>query len=128
MSRADVCWKNLAELADLRSLLWEKHFRSLPPEEQRCINEGTHPSFSSAFASEAAKYAESLQNALSPLDYVANVSLGAYHGDELVLTVWLKRQVPWSEYRMRIPELFRGFQVFVGPPAEDPLQDPPEGI
>jgi hypothetical protein len=44
------------------------------------------------------------------------VELGAHHGDTTVFTVRMKRRVPWREYRLVVPELFRGFQVFVASP------------
>jgi hypothetical protein len=106
-----------SERVDLRDLLWEKHFQSLPPKEQKLLNEGAHPSLSSRFAAQAAVYVESLKKALSSVDYVADVTLDAYHGDMLVLTVSLNNSVPWQEYRAHIPELFMGFQVFVAPPS-----------
>ncbi len=105
------------ERVDLRDLLWEKHFQSLGSKEQEILNEGAHPSLSWRFADQAAAYAEALKEDLSSVDYVAEVTLGAYHGDMLVLTVWLNRTVPWQEYRVHIPELFMGFQVFVATPA-----------
>jgi N-glycosidase YbiA len=83
-----------SERVDLRDLLWEKHFQSLPPKEQKLLNEGAHPSLSWRFADQAAAYAEALKEDLSSVDYVAEVTLGAYHGDTLVLTVWLNRTAP----------------------------------
>jgi N-glycosidase YbiA len=106
-----------SERADLRDLLWEKHFQSLPPKEQKLLNEGAHPSLSCRFAAQAAVYAESLKNALSSVNYVADVTLDAYHGNMLVLTVRLNEKVPWQEYRTHVPELFMGFQVFVARPS-----------
>jgi N-glycosidase YbiA len=104
-----------SERVDLRDLLWQKHFQLLPPNEQKLLNEGTHPSVSCRFPEQAAAYAESLKNALSSVDYVADVTLDAYHGDMLVLTVRLNKTVSWQEYRAHVPELFMGFQVFVAP-------------
>jgi N-glycosidase YbiA len=108
----------LSEWLDLRSLLWEKHFQSLPEKEQKLINEGTHPSCSSKLVPEVGKYAEFLRRSLSSVPYVTRVSVDAYHGDFLVLTVWLNRKSPWREYRAHIPQLFMGFEVFVAGPTE----------
>lgn len=105
------------ERVDLRNLLWEKHYQSLPSREKKLLDEGTHPSLSWRFAEQAAAYAESLRNTLSSVNYVEGVALGEYHGDALVLTVSLSKSVPWREYRAHVPELFRGFQVYVVHPS-----------
>jgi N-glycosidase YbiA len=109
----DVSPDLLSERADLRELLWEKHFQSLSRKEQKLLNEGIHPSQSSRFAKEAIAYANELRDSLSSVGYVQDVTADVYHGDTLVLTAWLKKSLPWQTYRKHIPELFRGFQVFV---------------
>ncbi len=114
----DVSLKLLSERTDLRTILWEKHFQSLPPKEQKLLNSGNHPSLSSRFSRKAVMYADLLRNTLSSIDYVSDVTLDAYHGDMLVLTVRLNKKVSWQEYRAHIPELFMGFQVFVTQPQE----------
>ncbi len=112
----DVSLKLLSERVDLRTIVWEKHFQSLPPAEQKLLKSDNHPSLSSRFARQAANYCELLKNTLASVDYVTDVTLGAYHGDMLVLTVQLNKKVSWQEYRADIPELFMGFQVFVMQP------------
>lgn len=105
-----------AEWVDLRNLLWEKHFQSLPPRVQELYNKGNHPALDADFADEAEEYAKSLENLLSSLDYVERVSADAYHDGGLVLTVRLNQKVSGQEYHLKIPELFMGFQVFVVAP------------
>lgn len=80
------------------------------------LDDGTHPSCSWDFIERAIPYLTALQEHLAGVEFVQGVELGAHHGDTTVFTVRMKRRVPWREYRPVVPELFRGFQVFVAPP------------
>lgn len=104
--------------ADFRDALWQVHYQDLSQEDQRMLDEETHPSFKHEWLTRALPYLEELKQRLAGVEYITDVGIGAYHGDTLVLQVQLSRLVPWTEYRRHIPELFRGFMVFVVPPSD----------
>jgi hypothetical protein len=101
-----------------RDALWQLHYRALSTEDQRLLDTGMHPSLEHSRINEALPFVRDLKQELLGLDYVKDVGVGVYHGDTLVLQVNLSRLVSWKEYRAHIPQLFRGFMVFVVPPID----------
>lgn len=96
-----------------RRFLWDRHFAALSDEDQMLFRQDRHPSLSWRYEDEAQAYADELGRELADVEFVAAVDLGRYHGDTLVLTVSLDREVAWRKLRARVPELFRGFEVKV---------------
>lgn len=99
------------ERSSLRRHLWDQHFQSLSESERSLLESGKHPSLSWSSSEEAVPYLATLSHRLEDVDFVAGVELGYSHGDTLVLTVRLRREVPWRELRRHVPELYRGFEV-----------------
>lgn len=98
-----------AQFAELKEHLWTKHIASLPDEEQRQFSERTHPSLSHRFKERAQPFAAELKEALLRLGYVADVQVGFYHLDRIVLSAKLDKTPP--EQLRGVPWLFRGFEV-----------------
>lgn len=103
----------LSRFAAFRSAMFQVHYRALSDDDRRSLDDETHPSYKHEWVEKARPYADDLKKNLSGIDYVEDVGVGAYHGDTVVLQVRLTKPVTWQEYRKHIPELFRGFMVFV---------------
>jgi hypothetical protein len=97
------------QFAELKQHLWEKHIASLSEAERKQFADRTHPSLSHRFKDRAAPFLEALKQEFARLGYTAEVSLGFYHLDRIVLSASLDRTPPG---RLRgVPWLFRGFEI-----------------
>lgn len=106
----------MGEYSDVRAALWQRHYRSLDPLERALLDAETHPSCSWQRAEEAKAYLEGLRSKLADTGFVADVTMDCYHGNTIVFTVRLSKNLHWREYRKAVPEFYRGFQVFVTRP------------
>ena len=106
-----------AEYGNVRAALWERHYLSLDSAERALLDADTHPSCSWNFAEEAKSYLEELRAQIAGSGFITEVEMSYYHGNTIVFTVWLNRNLSWREYRKVIPEFYRGFQVFVVGPS-----------
>ena len=103
--------KYIRQYGELRRHLYAKHVATLPREEQRAINDGCHPSQSHRFADDAQPYCEQLERHLRTLGLdVADVHLGWYHMDRIVLTAETPEHLDAGRFR-ELPWLFQGFEV-----------------
>ena len=102
----------VGEYSDARAAMWRRDYESLDPADKALLDNETHPSYSWDRAAEAQTYLKELQRKLAAAEFVAGVTMSRYHGNTIVFTVYLTRDLPWREYRKVIPEFFRGFQVF----------------
>jgi len=105
--------KFIGEYSNVRAAMWKRHYESLDPADKASLDNETHPSYSWDRAAEAEIYLNEFRNKLGAAEFIANVTMAHYHGDTIVFTVSLNRDLSWREYRKVIPEFFRGFQVFV---------------
>lgn len=101
--------RRITEYAELRDHLFAKHIKTLPREEQLQFAEGTHPSQSHRFADRAEPFVALLREHLAALGFPAEVCLGCYHLDRLVLSAHLDADP--GERRSELPWLFRGFEI-----------------
>lgn len=111
-----------SEYAKVRAALWERHYRSLSSAERAMLDDDTHPSCSWDRATEAESYLEEFRKIVEKSGFVSRVTMDVYHGNTIVFTVHLNRDLRWRDYREYIPEFYRGFQVFViAPNRSGPL-------
>jgi hypothetical protein len=103
----NMWWQQYAEL---KQHLWQRHIATLTPEEQQEFKAGTHPSLSHEFRDRAQPFTEYLKEELARQGYNAEVRLGFYHLDRIVLNAVLDRTPP--DRLREVPWLFRGFEVF----------------
>jgi len=115
MAKRDL-W--LEQFAELRKHLYDMHVATLTDEEQREIEAGTHPSQSHKFEERAQPFTIYLKEELARLGYNAQVKVGIYHCDRIVLSAKLDR-TPSGRTR-DVPWLFRGFEVKYGFPDDSP--------
>jgi hypothetical protein len=101
--------RRIAEYGELRQHLFAEHIKALTEEVQHQFAEGTHPSQSHRFAEQAQPFADSLREDLASLGFPANVSLGWYHLDRIVLSADLLTDP--GERRSELPWLHHGFEV-----------------
>ena len=103
----------LSQHAELRRHLFEKHLRSLSPDEEQLLKDHKHPSQSHAFAEAAQNYLETFRKEVPTSDCVEKIGLGNYHMDRLVIDVWLVSGTDVAEVRKYIPTFYRGFEVML---------------
>ena len=100
----------ITEYGELRQHLFEKHIKTLTPEEQQMFREKRHPSQSHSFSDGAKPYCESLAAELKLLGIIfENIELGFYQMDRIILCVNIDPQqkiVP-----VQLPWLHRGFEI-----------------
>ncbi len=97
---------------DQRDQALENHIKSLSSTEQEFFETGTHPSFSHSFRSDAEPYATALDKDLRDQCLKAAVSIGLFHGDEIVLNVELnENEFKAADIVKRIPLFYHGFKV-----------------
>ncbi len=102
----DLWWHQYAEL---KQHLWQRHVATLTSEERQEFEARSHPSLSHDFRERAQPFTEYLKEELARRGYNAEVRLGFYHLDRIVLNAVLDRTPP---DRLRgVPWLFRGFEV-----------------
>jgi hypothetical protein len=101
--------RRLTEYGELRRHLFAQHVKTLPAEEQREFEVGTHPSQSHRFADRAEQFVPLLREHLAYLGFTGRVDLGAYHLDRLILAANLDEDP--GDRRRELPWLFRGFEV-----------------
>lgn len=77
--------RRITEYGELRRHLFAQHVATLTAEEQRRLSSRTHPSQSHEFADRASPFCELLQIHLAGDGVLADVSVGVYHGDRIVL-------------------------------------------
>jgi hypothetical protein len=111
----------ITQFGELHELLRTRHLATLSEDEQQQFKARTHPSLSHKFQERAQPFTALLKEELARLGYCAEVTLGFYHFDNIVLDAhldlpppdWLN-QVHWLRRgdRLRdLPSLFRGFMV-----------------
>lgn len=105
-AQSALWWKQFAEL---KQHLWIRHIAMLSAEEQAEFKEQTHPSLKHAFAERAQPFAVYLKEELARKGYGAEVEIGFYHLDRIILDAKLDR-TPSGGLR-DVPWLFRGFEV-----------------
>jgi hypothetical protein len=103
----------MSEYAKVRAAMWERHYRTLSSAEKAMLDDDTHPSSSWDRAVEAEFYLEEFRKVVEKSGFVSRVTMDLYHGNTIVFTVHLNRELRWRDYRQHIPEFYRGFQVFV---------------
>lgn len=116
----------IGQYGELRRHLFEKHVRTLPPDEQTRLAQNRHPSQSHERMPEARRYADALREQLREVPFVRAVGLGAYHCDRVILCVEISPEVGEDEALSRIPLLFSGFEVRIHPTAPTPQPAPPQ--
>jgi len=105
-NQRDLWWQQYAEL---KQHLWAQHITTLTPEERKEFETRTHPSLSHKFSDRAQPFTGHLKEELARLGYNADVNLGFYHLDRIILAATLDRTPPG---RLRgVPWLFRGFEI-----------------
>ena len=111
---AELRDRYITEYGELRRHLFAKHAATLSTEDQQKLDDGTHPSQSHSFATDAEPYCRLLDSYLRSIGIVPDeIVLGWYHMDRIVLTVYLDdSQVPADT---KPPWLFQGFEVFYVP-------------
>lgn len=108
-----------AQFAELKEQLWTKHIASLSAEEQRQFTDRTHPSLSHRFKDRAQPFTAELKEELARLGYSAEVEVGFYHLDRIVLSAKVEKATP--DQLHGVPWLFRGFEVkYLFPVARGP--------
>jgi hypothetical protein len=111
----------MTQFGELDEHLRTLHISTLSEEEQREFEAGTHPSLNHSFSDRAQPFAVLLKEELARLGYNAEVTIGYYHFNNIVLNarldlappVWLD-EVHWllRGSRLRdLPSMFRGFKV-----------------
>jgi hypothetical protein len=100
------------QFAELRRYLFEKHFASLPSEEQQMLKEKKHPSQSHVFFELAKRYLEDFKKTVPALGCIEKIGLGCYHADRIVIDVFLVPGTDVAEVRKHIPQFYSGFEVF----------------
>ena len=118
LDNAELRDRYITEYGELRRHLFAKHSATLSPDDQRKLNDGTHPSQSHSFATDAEPYCQLLDSHLRSIGIVPHeIVLGWYHMDRIVLTVYLDdSQVPGDT---KPPWLFQGFEVFYVPRSDE---------
>jgi hypothetical protein len=106
----------IGEYANVKEVLWQRHYQSLNSTEKVLLDAGTHPSDTWDYAEQAKPYLEELRGKIAKAGLVADVTMDCYHGNTIVFTVRLSGDMHWREYRKAVPEFYRGFQVFVKRP------------
>jgi hypothetical protein len=101
--------RRITEYGELRRHLFANHAKTLSVAEQRQLKEGPHPSQSHSFAERAQPFAIFLREYLAHLGFNAQVSLGWYHMDRIVLYANLSEDP--KERHAELPWLFRGFEI-----------------
>jgi hypothetical protein len=116
--------RRLNEYAELRQHLFRKHLATLSSEEQRQFDEGAHPSQDWDYADAAKPFCPRLREHLAQLGFNAEVNLGFYHFERIVLCADLEADP--GERRSTLPWLFRGFEVkYLWPGPEHKLRTDP---
>jgi hypothetical protein len=113
-NQRDLWWEQFVEL---KRHLWAEHLATLTSGEQQEFNARTHPSLSHKFHERAQPFTVQLRNELVRLGYDAEVALGFYHFDRIILSVTLDR-TPRGRLR-GVPWLFRGFEIKYRFPDDD---------
>ena len=93
----------------VRDRFYNRHLRSLTPEEQQAFADETHPSQSHASAKNARPMCARLEAHLSGIGVTAFVMTGNYHVDRVVLNAELTGDP--AERRGELPWLFHGYVV-----------------
>jgi hypothetical protein len=109
--------RRITEYGELRQHLFAEHIKALSAEEQRQFEAGTHPSQSHRFAEQAEPFACELRESLDRLGFPAEVVVGLYHLDRIVLSADL--QANPGERESELPWLFKGFEVKYNWPSEE---------
>ena len=115
--------RRLRQYGELERYLFAKHVASLPDDERREFEAGTHPSQSHRHRDRAARIAEQLRAELARLGYAAKVEVGFHHMDRIVFWAELPRwpdEVGWPAW----PWFFHGFQVKYGLAEQAPPNPP----
>lgn len=101
------------ELGKLRARLVEESLNELTHAERLSYENGSFPFFDAEKYEEALEFSSSKIKHIESIDYVERVSLDIYHGNSLVVTTWLNRDINWRVYRKEIPEVWKGVPIFV---------------
>jgi hypothetical protein len=116
--------KYITEYGELRRHLFAKHAATLSLADQKKLSDGTHPSQSHEFASDAEPYCQVLDTHLKSLGIVADeIVLGWYHMDRIVLTVYCDESRT-AAADQKPPWLFQGFEVFYLPRKDEVTTEP----
>jgi hypothetical protein len=115
-AQSDIETQFVAEYADVRAALWERHYQSLDQAEREALDAGTHPSLNWDQAAKAESCLNEFRTKLRS-DQISRITMSHYHGNTIVFTVQLNSVMHWREYRNFIPEFYRGFQVYVFNPS-----------
>jgi hypothetical protein len=107
---ADVRNRWIDRLLEVRPAIFKRHLQSLDVDERRSIEAGRHPSQSWEFAAEAEPFAPKFRDLLQTLGIDANVYIGHYHCDRIVLSAELTAPIPESEL-WELPAYFHGFEI-----------------
>lgn len=105
--------RRLHEYGELKRFLFAKHLASLPEAEQQEYRAGSHPSQRHLFRDRAQPTVRLLQDELASRGCTAEVELGYYHLDRIILHAKLSRW-PNEEEWPSWPWFFRGFEVIYG--------------
>jgi hypothetical protein len=109
-------------LGEIRQTIYNRHLQSLDDNERRLIETANHPSQSWRFAAEAEPFAPQLRDRLRARGHEADVSIGYYQCDRIVLSAELPAPIPESEL-WKLPAYFHGFEIkycFPVPKTETP--------
>ena len=90
-NKRNLWWKQFGEL---KQQLWTQHIATLSEQEQQEFKTRTHPSLSHKFRERAQPFVLQLKEELARLGYGAEVMLGFYHLDRIVLNASLDRTPP----------------------------------
>ena len=124
MDDASLRDKYITEYGELRRHLFAKHAATLSHVDQKKLSDGTHPSQSHSFATDAEPYCQLLDTHLQSLGIVADeIVLGWYHMDRIVLTVYCDESDVGSADQ-KPPWLFKGFEVFYLPRKNEVATEP----
>ena len=104
--------RRITEYGELRRHLFAEHIKTLSPQEQREFKQGTHPSQSHRFAERAEPFIPLLNEHLMDLGFPANICLGFYHMDRIVLSADLHADP--GERQSQLPWVYCGFEIKYG--------------
>ena len=99
------------ERAQFLRRLWDDHLTDLSSEEKLLISSGNHPCENIEDEAAAARFVEPFIGEMTGLPFVETARMDLYHGGTYVVTVELKKNMHWTEYRPAIPTFWRGVAV-----------------
>jgi hypothetical protein len=98
------------QFCKLRQFLFNKHCEALPKEIQEQLKEREHPSQSRAKCKQAEPALQRLQDMLSGIEFVKEISIKEAQMDLVQFNVALVSEPSVKQYEM-IPEFFEGYVV-----------------